>query len=45
MLAPAGGPRADPVAAGSHEVRENWERGKRNFNADLEKVSDFSLRF
>ena len=28
----------------SHEVRENWERGKRDFSADLEKVSDFFLQ-
>jgi hypothetical protein len=44
MLAAAGGPDADPVATASEELKENWERGKRDFNADLEKVSDFFLQ-
>jgi len=44
MLAAAGRPDADPVATASAELRDNWERGKRDFNADLEKVSDFFLQ-
>ena len=44
MLAAAGGPDRDPVATASEELKENWERGKREFNADLEKVSAFFVR-
>lgn len=44
MLAAAGGPDVDPVATASQELKDNWERGKREFNADLEKVSDFFLQ-
>jgi Putative zinc dependent peptidase (DUF5700) len=44
MLAAAGGPDADPVATASPEIRDNWARGMRDFNADLEKVSDFFLQ-
>jgi hypothetical protein len=41
MLAAAGGPDADPVATASAELKENWQRGEREFNADLGKVSGF----
>lgn len=44
MLAAAGGPDADPVATASQELKDNWERGKRDFHADLEKVRDFFLQ-
>lgn len=44
MLAAAGGPDADPVATGSEELKENWERGKHDVNRDLEKVGDFLLQ-
>ena len=44
MLAAAGGPDVDPVATASQELKDNWERGKRDFNADLTKVSDFFLQ-
>lgn len=43
MLAAAGGPDVDPVATASQELRDNWSRGKREFNADLRKVNDFFL--
>jgi len=43
MLAAAGGPDVDPVATASQELKDNWARGKRDFNADLTKVSDFFL--
>lgn len=42
-LAAAGGTDADPVATASQELKGNWERGS-DFNADLEKVSDFFLQ-
>jgi Putative zinc dependent peptidase (DUF5700) len=41
MLAAAGGPNVDPVATGSQELKANWERGKRDFNQDLEQVNAF----
>jgi hypothetical protein len=44
MLAAAGGPDADPVSTGTQELKDNWTRGKREFNADLGKVSDFFLQ-
>lgn len=44
MLAAAGGPDVDPVATESQEIKDNWARGKREFNADLGKVSDFFLQ-
>ena len=34
MLAAAGGPDADPVATATREEKDNWARGKREFNAD-----------
>jgi hypothetical protein len=44
MLVAAGGPDVDPVATASQELRDNWTRGKRDFNADLGKVNDFFLQ-
>lgn len=44
MLAAAGGPDVDPVANASQELKDNWARGKRDFNEDLTKVSDFFLQ-
>ena len=44
MLAAAGGPDVDPVATESQEIKDNWVRGKRDFNSDLTKVSDFFLQ-
>lgn len=44
MLAAAGGPDVDPVATASQELKDNWMRGMRDFNADLERVSDFFLQ-
>lgn len=44
MLAAAGGPDIDPVANASQELKGNWARGKREFNEDLRKVSDFFLQ-
>lgn len=44
MLAAAGGPGIDPVATASREEKDNWARGKREFNEDLGKVSDFFLQ-
>lgn len=44
MLAAAGGPDMDPVATASQELKDNWGRGEREFNADLGKVSDFFLQ-
>jgi hypothetical protein len=44
MLAAAGGPDADPVATASPEIKDNWTRGMRDFNADLGKVSGFFLQ-
>ena len=44
MLAAAGGPDVDPVASASQELKDNWARGEREFNADLGKVSDFFLQ-
>jgi hypothetical protein len=44
MLAAAGGPDADPVSTETQEIKDNWARGKREFNADLGKVSDFFLQ-
>ena len=43
MLAAAGGPDVDPVATGTLELKENWARGKRDFNHDLEQVNAFFL--
>ena len=44
MLAAAGGPDVDPVATESQEIKDYWVRGKRDFNSDLTKVSDFFLQ-
>ena len=44
MLAAAGGPDIDPVATASQEEKDNWARGKREFNEDLGKVSGFFLQ-
>jgi Putative zinc dependent peptidase (DUF5700) len=44
MLAAAGGPDIDPVATASQELKDNWARGKREFNEDLGKVSEFFLQ-
>jgi hypothetical protein len=44
MLAAAGGPDVDPVATAAQELRDNWTRGKRDFNANLGKVNDFFLQ-
>lgn len=43
MLAAAGGPDVDPVASETLELKENWERGKRDFNENLEQVNAFFL--
>ena len=43
MLAAAGGLNVDPVATANLELKENWERGKRDFNRDLEQVNAFFL--
>ena len=43
MLAAAGGPDVDPVATASQELKDNWARGKREFNEDLGKVSELFL--
>jgi Putative zinc dependent peptidase (DUF5700) len=44
MLAAAGSAEVDPVASGSDELRENWDGGKREFNADFDKLNDFFLQ-
>lgn len=44
VLAAAGGADTDPVATASQEIKDNWTRGMRNFNADLGRVSDFFLQ-
>ena len=44
MLAAAGGPDIDPVATASQEEKDNWARGKREFNEDLGNVSEFFLQ-
>jgi putative zinc-dependent peptidase DUF5700 len=44
MLAATGGPDADPVSTETQEIKDNWARGKREFNTDLGKVSDFFLQ-
>jgi hypothetical protein len=44
MLAAAGAPDVDPVATASQELRDNWARGKREFNADLGKVNEYFLQ-
>jgi hypothetical protein len=43
MLAAAGGPDVDPVETATAELKENWERGKRDFNQDLDQVNAFFL--
>ena len=43
VLAAAGGPDADPVGDPTPELKENWARGMRDFNQDLEKVNAFFL--
>jgi hypothetical protein len=43
MLAAAGGPDVDPVAAATLQLKENWDRGRHNFNRDLEQVNAFFL--
>jgi hypothetical protein len=43
MLAAAGGPDVDPVANASQELKDNWARGRREFNEDLGKVSELFL--
>jgi len=44
MLAAAGGPDVDPVASSREELKQNWARGKREFNENLTKVNDFFLQ-
>ena len=43
VLAAAGGPDAYPVGDPTPELKENWARGMRDFNQDLEKVNEFFL--
>jgi len=43
VLAAAGGPDAYPVGDPTPELKENWAKGMRNFNQDLESVNDFFL--
>lgn len=43
VLAAAGGPDVYPVGDPTPELKENWARGMRDFNEDLEKVNAFFL--
>ena len=43
VLAAVGGPDAYPVGDPTPELKENWARGMRDFNQDLEKVNAFFL--
>ena len=43
VLAAAGGPDVPPNQFSRPDVRENWERGMRTFNQDLETLNEFFL--